>query len=63
VVIYGLIGAMSAMYTDHVDPEAAFKAIDRAITCSPFKPVLHDWPDDDVAAIAGWPSGVRIPCH
>lgn len=27
VVIYGLIGAMSAMYTDHVDPEAAFKAI------------------------------------
>jgi hypothetical protein len=26
-VIYGLIGAMSAMYTDHVDPDAAFKAI------------------------------------
>ncbi len=27
VVIYGLIGAMSAMYTDHVDPDVAFKAI------------------------------------
>jgi hypothetical protein len=27
VVIYGLIGAMSAMYTDHVDPDIAFKAI------------------------------------
>ncbi|MGH2718102.1 MAG: DNA sulfur modification protein DndB [Actinomycetota bacterium] len=27
VVIYGLVGAMSAMYTDHVDPEVAFKAI------------------------------------
>lgn len=27
VVIYGLIGAMSAMYTDHVDPNTAFKAI------------------------------------
>lgn len=27
VVIYGLIGAMSAMYTDHVDPAVAFMAI------------------------------------
>jgi hypothetical protein len=27
VVIYGLIGAMSAMYTDHIDPSAAFKAL------------------------------------
>ncbi|MGH3777065.1 MAG: hypothetical protein ACRDRR_15275 [Pseudonocardiaceae bacterium] len=27
VVIYGLIGAMSAMYTDHVDPDVAFTAI------------------------------------
>ena len=27
VVIYGLIGAMSAMYTAHVDPDVAFKAI------------------------------------
>ncbi|MGK5520840.1 DNA sulfur modification protein DndB [Micromonospora sp. URMC 107] len=27
VVIHGLVGAMSAMYTDHVDPEVAFKAL------------------------------------
>jgi hypothetical protein len=27
VAIYGLIGAMSTMYTDHVDPNVAFKAI------------------------------------
>jgi hypothetical protein len=27
VVIYGLIGAMSSMYADHVDPDAAFKSI------------------------------------
>jgi DNA-sulfur modification-associated len=27
VVIFGLIGAMSAMYTDHVDPDAAFEAL------------------------------------
>src|SRR6266540_4822608 len=27
VVIYGLVGAMSTMYTDHVDPDVAFKAI------------------------------------
>jgi DNA-sulfur modification-associated len=27
VVIYGLIGAMSAMYTDHVDPDVAFKTL------------------------------------
>lgn len=27
MVIYGLIGAMSAMYTDHIDPDSAFKAI------------------------------------
>jgi hypothetical protein len=27
VVIYGLVGAMSKMYTDHVDPDVAFKAI------------------------------------
>lgn len=27
VVIYGLIGAMSTMYTDHIDPDAAFKAL------------------------------------
>lgn len=27
VVIYGLVGAMSTMYADHVDPDVAFKAI------------------------------------
>lgn len=27
VVIYGLIGAMSAMYAEHIDPEVAFKAL------------------------------------
>ncbi|WP_028923336.1 DNA sulfur modification protein DndB [Pseudonocardia acaciae] len=27
VVIYGLIGAMSTMYAEHVDPETAFKAL------------------------------------
>ena len=27
VAIYGLVGAMSAMYTDHVEPDVAFKAI------------------------------------
>jgi hypothetical protein len=27
VVIYGMVGAMSAMYADHVDPGVAFKAI------------------------------------
>ncbi len=27
VIIYGLVGAMSAMYTDHVDPDVAFKAL------------------------------------
>ena len=27
VVIYGLIGAMSTMYAEHIDPEAAFKVL------------------------------------
>lgn len=27
VVIYGIIGAMSTMYADHIDPEVAFKAL------------------------------------
>ncbi|MGH3397538.1 MAG: DNA sulfur modification protein DndB [Streptosporangiaceae bacterium] len=27
VVIYGLIGAMSTMYAEHIDPEVAFKAL------------------------------------
>ena len=27
VAIYGLIGAMSTMYADHIDPDAAFKLI------------------------------------
>jgi hypothetical protein len=28
VAIYGLIGAMSTMYADHIDPDVAFKAIE-----------------------------------
>ncbi|MEV4690515.1 DNA sulfur modification protein DndB [Micromonospora echinospora] len=27
VIIYGLVGAMSVMYADHVDPDVAFKAL------------------------------------
>jgi len=57
VVIYGLIGAMSTMYADHVDPEVAFKALAADDESDIFAPDNPIWAKAGVVTPSGSDSG------
>ncbi|MDE9363993.1 DNA sulfur modification protein DndB [Luteipulveratus sp. YIM 133132] len=53
VAIYGLIGAMSTMYADHVDPDVAFKALAKQGDEDPFDWDNPAWSDAGVVTPTG----------
>jgi hypothetical protein len=52
-VIYALVGEMSAMYTDHVDPDVAFNALAVEGDEDVFSPTNKAWIAAGVVAPSG----------